>query len=281
MKLPAFIKPRQYEKFILLLVCILGTLALRGARLPSRVKIPIFAYHNICGASGQNTSLTITSLKFMEDMMAIKKAGYTTIFFRDLIGFCCGQTELPAKPALVTLDDGYESSYIYAYPILKQLGLKATVFIIGASVGRQTDAISGQAIIPHFSFAQAREMVDAGVMDIQLHTYALHTPQDNMLSIRSRFASSREYEDFLIQDCLKLRREIQTQTGLSASTLAYPFGFYNQAAERAMRQAGVLCTVSSRSGINFLRRDPESLFGLKRIFPGSVPLAKILRRVSA
>ena len=69
---------------------------------------------------------------------------------------------LPDKPILITFDDGYASNYMYAYPILKKLGMQATIFVITDRRGKTL------SVNPHFSWNQAREMQDSGVIDIQL-----------------------------------------------------------------------------------------------------------------
>jgi peptidoglycan/xylan/chitin deacetylase (PgdA/CDA1 family) len=264
------------ERVILLLLCVLSFIILR--REWFAVRVAVFGYHHIDPNSSVNTDLSITPRKFQEDMIALKKAGYTTIFFRDLIDFCAGKKNLPAKPALVTFDDGYESNYTYAYPLLRQLGMKATVFIIGRSVGRKTDALSGQPILPHFSYEQAWEMVASGVMDIQLHTVNLHTPNVNMLRVREQFPTARAYENYLRADVLTLQNEIKARLGVQAVALAYPYGLHDAVTENILRRAGVKVTVTTEKGGNFLGRNAIGLYGLKRNFTGGASMENFLRK---
>jgi hypothetical protein len=46
---------------------------------------------------------------------------------------------LPDKLAMVTLDDGYEDNYKYAFPILSKFGIKATVFITTGFINGDVD----------------------------------------------------------------------------------------------------------------------------------------------
>jgi len=78
------------------------------------------------------------------------------------------QYKLPKKPLLITIDDGYANNYSLAYPILKEKGLRATIYIITSYRGKQP------GVTRHFTWAEAKEMYDSGVINIESHTHDLH-----------------------------------------------------------------------------------------------------------
>ena len=67
---------------------------------------------------------------FEAQMKMLAKGGYTTITPDELLAYKQGKITLPKKSVLITFDDGWRNNYIYAYPILKKYGLKATIFLI-------------------------------------------------------------------------------------------------------------------------------------------------------
>ncbi len=140
--------------------------------------VPVLLYHHIePGADGSNGSI-ISLERFEEHMKALKENGYNAITCSDLISYAENGTKLPNKPILITFDDGYQSNYEYAYPILKKYGLKGTIFVIGSFFGSDTYKDTDMKIIPHFGMSEAQEMVDSGVIEIQSHTYDMHQSKD-------------------------------------------------------------------------------------------------------
>ena len=61
-----------------------------------------------------------------------------------------------------------------AFPILKELEMPAVVFPIGISVGKDTYKDTEIPITPHFTWEQAVEMANSGLISLQSHTYDLH-----------------------------------------------------------------------------------------------------------
>lgn len=81
--------------------------------------------------------LTVSENRFEEQVKAMVESGYTPVFFQDLIDYVDTEKQLPEKPVCITFDDGYLDNYTYAFPILKKYNCKATIFVIGSSIGKK------------------------------------------------------------------------------------------------------------------------------------------------
>ncbi|MDR1913091.1 MAG: polysaccharide deacetylase family protein [Clostridiales bacterium] len=228
-------------------------------------ELPIMAYHNFVDNSKATDTMNTSVEQFHKDLESIKRQGYTSIFLSDLIAFCEKGADLPDKPILITFDDGYISNYNLAFPILKEFKMKATIFIVGCNVGRKTDVITGEKLIEHFSDSQAKEMLNSGLIDIQLHTFNLHRPNFNMVSIRDLMTKDR-YAAYIRNDTWALAAYI-SRIGGNANSLAYPYGFYNSQTEKILKDSGIKATLTSDRGINYIYKNKKSLYGLKRLFP--------------
>lgn len=174
-------------------------------------KIPILMYHHISENHEEWNESTISPMRFKEDMLYLKALNYNTIDFRDYINFKEVNKPLPENPIIITFDDGYLSNYKYAYPILKELNMKATISIIGWSVGRNYHKDGITPIKEHFNWEQAKEMYDSGVMDIQHHTFDLHNIGDNITFGKGiEKMTGESVEQYTIRftiDTLKLKKE--------------------------------------------------------------------------
>lgn len=234
------------------------------------VKVPIVSYHNIDTNKDNLNEITIPPEKFKEDMLKIKEAGYNTIFFKDLLNYVNGISTLPEKPIIIIFDDGYLSNYEYAYPILKELEMKATISIIGWSVGRSKYIHIDKNINPHFTWEQAKEMYDSGYVDIQSHSYDMHGDNEEEYPYRkgvlqTRDESFTEYINFFKEDCIKQKQLIESNIGNEVFVFTYPYGYYNELTEKLLRDLGYKITVTVDNGTNQISKDKKSLFKLKRI----------------
>ena len=196
------------------------------------ISLPILLYHEI-NDTGEGESI-ISKQVFITHLDALKEAGYQTVTFQQLIDSVENGVDLPKKPILITFDDGYVSNYEIAYPALKERDMKATIFIIGNSVGKDTYKETGSPMIPHFSYEQAQEMVKSGTISIQSHTYDLHQyePLEGNKyreGILPRSGETmEEYQDAIYQDLKKSISDIQLNLGETVNVLAYPFGLYKR-----------------------------------------------------
>src|SRR5207249_168357 len=118
----------------------------------------VLCYHNIEDKSSLK-ALTISVAEFEKEMQALKDAGFTIIGMQDFLAWRRGEKDIPAKSAIITIDDGWVSAYENAWPILKKFNYPFTLFIYVNYVGT-----GGKSM----SWDQLAEMRDAGV-DIECH----------------------------------------------------------------------------------------------------------------
>ncbi len=191
------------------------------------VKVPILLYHHIADEafSGGNEVSLISPYDFRLHMTAIK-ANFTPISLRqyyEYVNCTDGSVTLPEDPIIVTFDDGYLSNYEIAYPILKELEIPATIFVVTDTVGEQ--AGGGVVNYSHFTWEQAREMESSGLIEIQSHT-AGHVE-----------LAALDHNELVLQ----LRRSkyaIEKNLGRTCDMIAFPYGSYNDTVVRASCAAG-------------------------------------------
>jgi len=66
---------------------------------------------------------------FEEKVSCLSHAGYNFIFWSDLYAYMAGKKNLSLPAVMLTFDDGYLDNWVYAFPILKKYGAKATIFV--------------------------------------------------------------------------------------------------------------------------------------------------------
>ena len=209
--------------------------------------IPVLMYHNITeNYSASTDGANITPKRFEEQMTGILERGYTPIFVADYYNSVERGKPLPENPIIVTFDDGYLSNYKIAFPILKKLNIPATIFIVTATVGATAE--SGRVGTSHFTWEQAKEMQQSGIIDIHSHS---HTHRD-MTSLSPA----------QLQEELRLSRYlIEKNLGKNCYVFSYPFGKYNETTSRLARMAGYRMQILvnyAESGQDYLANNTKS-----------------------
>ena len=234
------------------------------------IDIPILMYHHIDDTKGSST--IVSEKNFRNQMKALKDAGYNTIHFDDLVEYTYNSKELPNNPICITFDDGYLSNYEIAYPILDELNMRATIFVIGSSVGKTKYKDTDHDITPHFSWEQANEMIQSGVMDIQSHTWDMHqwAPFESGKYVResiTKFDVENEtrFRQVIEGDCSKIESKFIENLGYKPNILAYPRGQYTDVSTAELIENGYIVTLTTKPGTNrVIKGNPYSLINLNR-----------------
>ena len=90
------------------------------------MKIPVLLYHSI---SDDNSNISLKLNTFENQIMYLKKNGYTSINFNEI-------DQNKKKQIIITFDDGYKDVFVNALPILKKYEFKATCFFVTNLIGQ-------------------------------------------------------------------------------------------------------------------------------------------------
>ena len=233
--------------------------------------VPVLMWHNLAEESSGDMTISVDT--FRAQIEALHEAGFKTVSLQQLYNYVHFGTELPGKPIVLTFDDGYFSNYEYAFPILQEYDMQATIFAIGVSVGKDTYKDTDHAMTPHFGADEAREMVDSGLISVQSHTFDMHQwpPfEDGNAQVRETLLpfdgeADADYEAAVEADFAESRELLESITGQPVNALAFPEGAYVTLTQDALRSAGAELTFTTVRAVNTVVKGlPQSLCAMPR-----------------
>lgn len=239
-------------------------------------ELTVINYHHF--DDDPQTEATMTIRLFEEHMRTLKEAGYETVHLQQLVDYVEKGIELPEKPIVITMDDGYLSNYEQAFEVMKELDIKTTLFAIGSSIGKDHYKDTDYEIIEHYDFEQAKEMIDSGLVEIQSHSYDLHQYgpyESNTDDLRPNMLmrddeSEENYIQVMADDLDKMSEIFENQLGIDVFALAYPHGDYDKKSEIITSQHGIKVSLTTEIGNNILIKGlPQSLRQLRRYTPSN------------
>lgn len=213
---------------------------------------PILIYHKISKPRRDSRirGAFTPPRRFRRQLSYLKKQGFTFYTASELIRHFQAEEKFPARSVALTFDDGWQDNYTNAFPVLKELGIKATIFIIPSSIGQMSTSATtpaGDRGYPHLSREEILEMADAGI------EFGSHTMSHQLLNQISEPEVKTEIET--------AKREIENLVQQPCWTIAYPAGYFSDAARRAAREAGHVAGFSTIYGPT----DKVDLFALNRV----------------
>jgi peptidoglycan/xylan/chitin deacetylase (PgdA/CDA1 family) len=214
----------------------------------SSISVPILMYHYIRPAPSTYTDLlgyrlTVTPSDFTAQMDWLAASGYYPVDFNDLRAYFSGVMPLPARPVVITFDDGYADLYTAAYPILQAHKFKAVAYIVTSFVGQARYVTSAQVVeMNHHGIQIASHTVDhANIAKASLYW------------AKVQLAASKTW--------------LENLTGHSVVDFAYPSGQYSASAIMALEATGYDTATTELPGTIHSRSD-RYLWTRERIYGG-------------
>jgi len=231
----------------------------------SRRKTPILVYHRVCPLyHKKKIPYANVYPEEFEMQMRYLKENFSVITVSEYLQKVQGR-RIGGNEICITFDDGFRDNYIYAFPVLRRYGIKATFFLttkyIGTDIlfpwmsldrGAKDDILTHRERWIPLSWEEVREMMGYG-MEFGTHT---HTHRVSLTKM----------------DIHEARKEIEESTKLFIERLdtnpelfSYPHGTskdYNNNHIEILKSCKYKAALTTNSGRNEISQDP---YELKRI----------------
>jgi peptidoglycan/xylan/chitin deacetylase (PgdA/CDA1 family) len=232
--------------------------------------VPVLMYHHVRPGGGM---IAATPEHFEEQLRWLDRHGYRTLGTAEFLGHLA-RGGAPRRSVLITFDDGYLDNWVYAAPLLRRYGMRATVFVVTGWVGEGIvrPSLGSDEMLPETpEHRECEQRIEAGhadevilrwseiramqaqvVMEFHSHTdthsrWDLLDPETKNERMREELRQSRE----------RLRQHL----GEVSDQLCWPQGYFDPDYVRIAQEAGFRHLYTTRAfGRNRPGMDPTSIF---------------------
>ena len=204
-----------------------------GLSLYGYQTVPVLCYHRF--SKTESDKMTVRESDFIDQMQFLHDHGYHVIALDQLLGFLDFKEQVPRKSVVITIDDGWRSTYDIAYPVLRRYNYPATLFVY-------TNLITGSS--KTLSWDLVKEMHAHGI-DMQCHTKthrSLHWKRDEESFPQYFKAVLGELND----SCGILKEQLHQDMRY----LAYPYGDTNNLVIALLQEKGFKAAFTVKRGTN-------------------------------
>jgi len=190
--------------------------------------IPILMYHSI----DDNSKNSVKIESFTKQMTLMKKLGYKSINLCELEEY----KNCNKKVFVVTFDDGYESIYKNALPILKKFNFNGTCFIVYNSIDKYNTwdkNINNFKKMKIMNEDQINQWIKCG-NEIGSHTLDHY----DLLKLNENDSTDQ---------IAKSRKKINTKFNITIKSFSYPYGHFNFKIKKIVKQFYKFSVTTKRS----------------------------------
>ncbi|MCX7885308.1 MAG: polysaccharide deacetylase family protein [Caloramator sp.] len=222
-------------------------------------KAVVLTYHHI--STSNYSFITIRPERFESDIDMLIKEGFNFISAQQLINAMQGKDILPPNAVVITFDDGLESFYKYAFPVLKEYSVPAIMSII---TSRTENYKAFDEEIRPLNSIQIREIYESGLVDVASHTHSSHEfiyinselKQGGKLAFKifdketKKMETDEEYTKRVTEDLNTSREIIYKYIGKYPDILCFPFGHYGKRSLNTAKNCGFKYFITTQYGYN-------------------------------
>lgn len=269
-----------FKKFLGLMIGVVATTATfaENSKIDATT-LTVIGYHEITDhKDALIPSYAVTAQQFSEHIDWLQNNGYHFINVDQLIKAHQGKYTLPTKPVLLTVDDGYQSFYQNAYPIIRAKKIPVVLAVVGSWLEPKADQkvdFGGEEITRNkiLSWNELKEMQNSGFVEIASHSYHLHrgvtaNPQANsepaaitrIYDLKTKtYESDAHYQARVYQD-LKKNNDLLKAHGLrSPRVMVWPYGRYNMQLVQISKQLGMPITITLDDGADHAKQSIQNM----------------------
>lgn len=208
--------------------------------------VPILAYHSISNEPARwIRRFSVAPEMFLHQLELILDRGATALTISEFADAIAGKRSLPARPVVITFDDGLSDFRDEALPALRRAGVAATLYV---TTGFLDDADRTTYFRPAGAWLDSQalgEVRDQGV-EIGAHSHThpqLDTVPPNVA--REEIQRSKDILEQLLQKPVR--------------SFAYPHGFLDRTVRRLVRESGYESACACKNALSSTSDDPFAL----------------------
>jgi peptidoglycan/xylan/chitin deacetylase (PgdA/CDA1 family) len=213
----------------------------RAANDVEQSGIRIICYHRV---ADDRDRLAVATSAFRAQMEAILALHVEPIGLPEVLPLFAA--EAVGRYICVTFDDGYRDNLENAVPVLRELGIPATIFIPTAAVGGTAHLYWYETQPPLLDWADLSQLSRDELISIGAHT-------------RRHPALPSLPDDVAWSEIAGCKQDLEEHLGREAISFAYPAGMFNDRDLRMVREAGYRVAVTTEPGLNGPRQSPYAL----------------------
>lgn len=219
-----------------------------------KYEMPVIMYHRVIKDESEKGvhGTYVTVKQFEEQIRYLKKKGYETVTFKDLLNNRYKQRfDKNKKWIMLTFDDGYKDNYENAFPILKKYKFKGIIYILDGIEYNKWDVDNSGNPEKKFALMNQNELLEMQKYGIE---FGGHT------STHPRLAKLPT--DKVKTEIINSKSNIEKLIGKELLSFAYPYGSLNEEVKNVPQEAGYKFAVATDSGSIVFSDD---LFEIRRI----------------
>jgi len=178
-------------------------------------RIVILMYHKITDNVPVN-EYERNSTDFENDLIYLKEHNYQILSMEDLLLLKSGDLELTSDGIIITFDDGYESNYTIAFPLLTKFKMPATFFLVTEWMGTEDFTTWSEVwLMSQYLNSEGQN----------IFKMASHTNSHPFLERSAQhFSTHEDYLKFLNTELRDSKTWITNITGQTGIFLSLPYG---------------------------------------------------------
>lgn len=237
--------------FVMILGSFLNTLSpYAEAFALNTQEIPIIMYHQISENKSIWGDYVIPLSVLEEDFQYMKKNNINPISFEQLRLYVENGDKLPAKPIIITFDDGERSFITKVLPVLEKYKYPANMNLIGSLVELYTTNGDTDDRYAYLNEKDVKELSKNELVSLGCHSYNLHSLSGRRGMGKIYGESETEYKKLVENDIKNFNSVFEKITGDKTDIIAYPYGIKNETLKTIAREKGFEITLTCREEVN-------------------------------